>query len=254
MLLMLLVAFSSPLVVGLPGTDLMLPNPLGIWVLPTERWEFLFSYFWIPLLLLILLSGASVALRWRGAAGDERQQIKVVVYAVTVIVITLATGTLIESTWYDLVADATFLLLPFAFALAILRYRLYDIDVVIRKTVVYTVVTGLLALIYFSNVVLLQRIFMARSGQESPVAIVVSTLLIAALFTPLRRRVQAIIDRRFFRQRYDMQEVLASFGAAVRNETDPERLTAELIHVVQETMQPATVGAWINPGSETRRL
>jgi hypothetical protein len=244
-LIMILVSVSSPMAIELPGADIIIPNPVGLWELPEDRWAALFGYFWLPLLLLIVVSATSIALRWRLAGGVERQQIKVVVYAVIVIVTVLIGSTFVEMDWYHAVVDVAFLLLPLAVALAILRYRLYDIDVVIRKTVVYSVVTGLLALIYFSSVVVLQQFFTTRTGQESPIAIVVSTLLIAALFTPLRRRVQTIIDRRFFRQRYDAQQVLASFGAAVRNETDPERLTMELVRVVQETMQPASVAVWL---------
>jgi hypothetical protein len=130
---------------------------------------------------------------------------------------------------------------PLALAAAILRYRLFDIDVLIRRTLVYTVLSALLALIYFGSVVLLQYLFIDLIGAGSTIVVVVSTLLIAALFTPLRRRVQETIDRRFYRRRYDAQQVLASFAATVRNETDPDQLTAELIRVVNETMQPAHV-------------
>jgi hypothetical protein len=245
MLLLILVASSSPMTVGLPGIDLLIPNPVGLWELPKERWEFLFTYFWLPLLLLILLSAASIAVRWRRANGGERQQIKVVVYAVTVIVIVLTAGTLIESLWYDLIIDGSFLLFPLAFAVAILRYRLYDIDLVIHKTLVYSLVTGLLALIYFSSVLLLQRIFTRYTGQESDVAIVLSTLLIAALFTPLRRRIQKTIDRRFFRQRYDTQKVLHRFADTARNEVELEQLSSQLLIVISETVQPASVGLWL---------
>jgi hypothetical protein len=248
MFLMILVAVSSPMAIELPGTVISIPNPAGLWELSAERWGVLFGFFWLPVLLLILLSATSIALRWRQAGGAERQQIKVVAYAVMLIVVVLIAGSLIESVWYDMAVDLAFLLLPFAFALAILRYRLYDIDVVIRKTLAYAVLTGLLALVYFSSVILLQQLFTTSTGQEdSPVAVVLSTLLIAALFSPLRRRIQQLIDRRFFRQRYDAQQVLASFGAAVRNETDPDQLTAELLRVVQETMQPTSVAVWLAP-------
>ncbi len=134
---------------------------------------------------------------------------------------------------------------PLSFLVAFQRHRLWDIDILIRRTLVYTLLTGLLALVYFGSVVLLQTIFGLISGEQSPAVIVLSTLLIAALFNPLRRRVQNVIDRRFFRQKYDAQKVLAAFAVTARDETDLDKFMAALSQVIDETMQPSRTTIWI---------
>jgi hypothetical protein len=134
----------------------------------------------------------------------------------------------------------SFVIMGVGLAVAILRYRLFDIDVIIRKTTSYALLTALLALVYFGSVVLLQRVLSPFTG-ESTIAVVLSTLLIAALFLPLRRRVQETIDRRFFRRKYDAEQVLARFAATARDETDLDALTAELVRVIRETVGPEQV-------------
>ncbi len=140
------------------------------------------------------------------------------------------------------------LVFPLSFVIAIVRYRLWDIDVIIHRTLVYGAVTSLLTLIYFFSVVLLQAVFRALTGQgQNSLVTVASTLTIYALFFPLRQRVQAFIDKRFYRQKYDAAKVIAEFAATCRDETDLDKLTARLVEVAQETMQPEHVSLWLKP-------
>jgi hypothetical protein len=144
-------------------------------------------------------------------------------------------------------------LFPISVGVAVLRYRLWDIDVIIRRTLVYSTMTVVLALAYLGSVVLLQGLFvtLADQGSEVPdLAVVASTLLIATLFTPLRRRVQALIDRRFYRRKYNAEQVLARFATAARNEADLDSISSQLMSVITETMQPAQVSLWLRPAGE----
>jgi hypothetical protein len=149
--------------------------------------------------------------------------------------------------------------MPVAVGVAILRYRLYEIDILINRTLVYGALTATLAFVYFGGVAVTQASFRALTGEvEQPqLAIVVSTLMIAALFYPLRRRIQGIIDRRFYRSKYDARKTLQAFSAQLRNETDLDALSDDLVGVVRETMQPEHVSLWLRPdsppkGSEVR--
>ena len=142
-----------------------------------------------------------------------------------------------------------FPLIPISVGIAILRDRLYDIVILINRTLVYGSLTLMLALVYFGGVTATQALFTALTGQEEQpqLAIVVSTLVIAAVFTPLRRRIQAFIDRRFYRRKYDARKTLEAFSAQLRNETDLDALSEDLVEVVRETMQPAHVSLWLHP-------
>lgn len=144
-------------------------------------------------------------------------------------------------------------IIGFSLAIAILRYRLFDIDLIIRRTLQYALLSGLLALVYFGAVTILQGLFTNISGQQSPASLVLSTLVIAALFNPLRWRVQNFIDRRFYRQKYDTEKALAAFAKVSRNHTELEPLTSELIGTIQETLQPEQVSLWLQPNSDRRR-
>jgi len=141
---------------------------------------------------------------------------------------------------------------PIAIGFAVLKYRLYDIDLIINRTLVYSSLTAMLVALYFGGVVFLQYVFRVLEGGESQLAVVASTLAIAALFNPLRRRVQEFVDRRFYRRKYDAAKTLEGFSEKLRDETDLERLGEEVVGVVRETMQPKHVSLWLRPDSAPR--
>ena len=209
------------------------------------------------LLPVIVVMLAVQAYRYRRLSTlRERSQTRWVLYGVSVglgtfILLLIVTGVsgFWESPWAVLVwmvVNMVATLIPVTFGIAILRSNLWDIDVVIRRTTTYAVLTALLALVYFGSIVVLQQFLTPITGDSAP-AVVLSTLLIAALFLPLRRRVQNVIDRRFFRRKYNAEKVLARFAATARDETDLDALTAELVRVIQETMQPEKVYVWLMP-------
>jgi hypothetical protein len=211
----------------------------------------------------------SVILRLRHARGNHRQQLKWFLFAAVPLtflgsldelnnmVIDFTTdfmfrpvyilhslGLLVPVVYVEVLA---LLLVPVCTYVAILRYNLYDIGVVINRTLVYGSLTAMLVALYFGGVVVLQRIFVLLTGQRSTLAVVASTLLIAALFNPLRRRIQSFIDKRFYRRKYDARKTLEAFSATLRNETDLEALREDLISVVRETMHPEHVSLWLRP-------
>ncbi len=153
--------------------------------------------------------------------------------------------------WWTLVSSAgwwvALTIVPLSLSIGVLRYRLYDIDVLINLTLVYGSLTATLVALYFGGIVVLQRVFVILTGQQSTLAVVASTLAIAALFVPLRRRIQSLIDRRFYRRKYDARKTLEAFSAKLREETDLGALNSELVGVVRETKQPAHVFVWLRP-------
>ncbi len=208
---------------------------------------------------LMLGSALSLFVRLRGSSGIERQQIKWFAYAATllaaelVIVNALDTlfGRALNRELAELVPFVVFLVvlsgIPVAMGVAILRYRLYDIDIIINRALVYGSLTASLVLVYLGGVVSLQYAFRTLTGGESQIAIVASTLAIAALFSPLRRRIQCFIDRRFYRRRYDAARTLEAFSAKLRDETDLDSLSGDLVGVVHETVQPEHASLWLRP-------
>ncbi len=245
-------------------------NPFGLEALP---WLVDASYVLLPLLpLCIFASAVGMVLRFRRSRGEVRQQIKWVAFAasfsgVSYLIALLSPFVLFVGVsgsgdtfpppppWFELlfsVVVLSFVGVPVAIGFAVLKYRLYDIDVVINRTLVYGSLTATLLALYFGGVATTQAIFRAITGQEQQpqLAIVISTLVIAALFNPLRHRIQAFIDRRFYRSKYDARKTLELFSARLREETDLQTLDDDLADVIRETIQPAHVSLWLRPPND----
>lgn len=256
-----------------PGPVTSLPpgirNPFGLEQLP---WLSDAANVGFPLLALcILASVVSLVLRYRRSRGEEREQIKWIAFAASVVGLLFLIGIVIQliyapepPSWTELLDVVTVLSyagvpidagVPIAVGFAVLKYRLYDIDLIINRTLVYGSLTASLALVYFGGVATTQAVFRALTGQqEQPqLAIVISTLVMAALFNPLRRRIQSLIDRRFYRSKYDARKTLDAFSAKLRDETDLEALNNELVEVVRETMQPAHVSLWLRADTASKK-
>jgi hypothetical protein len=227
-----------------------LDNPLGVEGLPDVlRGIEAFMY------ALIVIGASSMLARLRQAGRIERQQIKWFAYATVVVI----SGVILKNTiypavgitwvwWVGLVLTTVGVASsPIAMGIAIFRYRLYEIDILINRTLVYGSLSATLVALYFVGIVLLQSLFVVLIGEKSTLAVVASTLVIAALFTPFRRRIQSVVDRRFYRRKYDARKTLESFSTQLRNETDLGALSDDLVGVVRETMQPAHVSLWLRP-------
>jgi hypothetical protein len=251
----------------------MVPNPFGLEALP---WLVDASYIILPLLPLCMFASAvSMVLRFRRSRGEVRQQIKWVAFVasfagvlyliamisqlVFLVSVSESSGSVPQFPWWAEVLFSAavfgFAGVPVAIGFAVLKYRLYDIDLVINRTLVYGSLTAMLVALYFGSVAAIQAIFRALTGQtEQPqLAVVVSTLVIAALFNPLRRRIQSFIDRRFYRRKYDARKTLEAFSAKLRDETDLETLNNDLAEVISETLQPAHVSLWLRPDGLPKR-
>jgi hypothetical protein len=242
---------------GHPGVR----NPFGLEGYPMAAQVLLGVVALLP--VCILASAVSLVWRYRRSGGEVRQQIKWVAFAASfvglVYGITLLAGLLLAPEaltteegplWMSLLQNAVLMSyagLPIAVGVAVLWYRLYDIDLIINRALVYAVLTATLALVYAGSVVGLQYVFRALSGQDSTLAVVASTLVIAALFNPLRRRIQSFVDRRFYRRKYDAANIFATFNARLRDETDLETLSRDVVGVARRTVQPEHVFLWLRP-------
>ena len=223
-------------------------NPLGVESLPSfikvvER----------VVNTLLFAAVISLFIRLRRARGLEGQQIKWFVYATALTIcggiVTYPVSEAIGSQWLKWIGFVPFIVgvmaIPISMGIAIMRYRLYDIDILINRTLVYGSLTATLVALYFGGIVVSQRVFVFLTGEQSTLAVVASTLLIAALFGPLRGRIQVFIDRAFYRNKYDARQTLEAFSVKLRDETDLEALNDDLVGVVRETMQPAHVSLWL---------
>jgi hypothetical protein len=245
-------AFGSAFTPGPLSDYPEVTNPLGLALLNGSVLED-GGVGWVLLPASVVISAVSIAVRYRRATGEERQQIKWFVFASVLLAVgwsaqnvTSGSGEL-QVTFSYLLGITSLLGIPVAVGIAILRHRLYDIDHIINRTLVYGALTAMLALVYLGGVVLLQQAFRGLTGQESQLAIVASTLAIAALFNPLRGRIQTFIDRRFYRRKYDARKTLEAFSNKLREETDLDALNNEMVGVVRETMQPAHISLWLRP-------
>jgi hypothetical protein len=241
-------------------------NPFGVEALP---WLEDATYIILPLLpLCILASAVSMVLRFRRSRGEVRQQIKWIAFVATfsglfylvVLIIAMIVRLVIVSKgaeslpptplWLEVLSSVAvlgFAGVPIAIGFAVLKYRLYDIDVLINRTLVYASLTATLVALYFGGVVGLQAVFRSITGQGSTLAVVASTLAIAALFNPLRRRIQVFVDRRFYRRKYDAAKTLEAFSGRLREETNLGTLSDDLVGVIRDTMQPEHVSLWLRP-------
>jgi hypothetical protein len=236
-----------------------------------EQYPRLIAVVSVSLLVLpacILASALGLVLRYRRSGEEVREQIKWLAFAASLIGVVyfgsiltellFAPGSLITNEtpplWVTLqrfLLVQSFSAVPIAVGFAILKYRLYDIDIIINRALVYGSLTLTLLLVYFGGVTATQALFRTLTGQEqqSQLAVVASTLAIAALFNPLRRRIQSFIDRRFYRQKYDARKILEAFSARLRDETDLDSLNAELMMAVRESMQPEHASLWLSPNT-----
>jgi hypothetical protein len=255
---LLLMTFSQG--IGPPQATWTVPNPVGF--ITNQILEIIIPPSVLILGILTLLCAASIFVRFRQASDIERAQIKWLLYACALFVVAYApllvlnvnTEEWLSNDLLGLLFVLAVLTIPAAIAIAILRYRLWDIDLIIRKTLVYVGLTALLALVYFGLVTLLQNLFSSMIGnQQSPISIVVSTLAIAALFNPLRRRVQDFIDRRFYRRKYNAEQALAEFAANLRQEVDLNEINLSLLAVTLEILQPENAWLWLRNPQDVRK-
>jgi hypothetical protein len=238
----------------LQNEDYTVRNPVGLAGVPDPEEGALGAVLFGLLLVCAAAAVVSVVLRFRRSRGVERQQLKWFTYAAALMVVSfLLTGFLLPAGEVsDVLFGLTIALVPVAAGIAILRDRLYDIDRLINRTVVYAALTALLGVVYAVVVLVLGQLFGAVGAEPPSWAVAGATLAVAALFRPARRRIQAVVDRRFNRRKYDAAKTIEAFSVRLRDEVDLDTLTAELLAVVNQTMEPSKVSLWLRPGVDGR--
>jgi hypothetical protein len=233
----------------LPGiVDTALPNPLGLagrtGAMLEEQLQMLVT-FGLP--LVTVAASASLIVRFRQARGVQRQQLKWLAYAAGMVILTLVIQDSWLGGWGDAVGNLALWAVPAAIGVAILRHRLYDVDRLINRTLVYGVLTALLGGVYASVVLVLGQLFGSVGGQPPSWVVAGATLAVAALFQPARRRIQAVVDRRFNRRKYNAGKTVEAFSFRLRDEVDLDTISAELLGVVDQTVQPTATLLWLRP-------
>ena len=242
-------ALRPSLPVGYEEAVVTIPNPIGVAGMPDPEQSTVGSALNGLFLASALAACASLVLRFRRSQGVERQQLKWFSYAAALLVATEPVVALLTPTGSNLASGLLVTLLPTAAGIAILRYRLYDIDRLISRTLVYGLLTAILGLTYVGGVLVLGQVFGGVGGDPPSWAVAAATLAVAALFQPARRRIQAVVDRRFNRRKYDAARTVEAFSVRLRDQVDLDTLSAELLTVIDQTVQPAQVSLWLRPTS-----
>ena len=243
--LMLLAAFQPT--IKLQDQNYWVDNPIGLAGTPDPETSAVAGALLGLLTACMVAAVSSLVLRFRRSRGVERQQLKWVVYAGALLLLTIPVGTYVPAPIGDALWGLIIAVVPVAAGIAILRYRLYDIDRLINRTLVYGLLTAILGLVYAAVVLVLGQLFGGVAGNPPSWAVAGATLAVAALFQPARRRIQAVVDRRFNRRRYDTAKTIEAFSARLRHQVDLDTLTAELLAVVDHTVEPMAVSLWLRP-------
>jgi hypothetical protein len=226
--------------------DQVIANPIGVAAVGNLEESPVISALILLLTVLAAVAIGSLVLRFRRSRGEERQQLKWFTYSAALVPLSVL-GDALPAVVGDLLFDVPIVFLPVAAGIAILRYRLYDIDRLINRTLVYGLLTALLGGVYVGAVLVLGQVFGGVTGDPPNWVVAGATLAVAALFQPARRRIQAVVDRRFNRRKYDAAETIDAFGARLRDQVDLDTLSTELLAVVDQTMQPTRILLWLRP-------